>query len=985
MFYFSCISGKEKRRRTASTEIVDFQLKAQFDHFGVNVLTRKLRLTEITISGLEIETSIRASHIVFEAGLNEFRIANPNSNTLYREIASVVDGRAIQLLVKIFNNATEDVDYVDMNKVDLAIHLKMSRMKAVYLSSFVKDLLAFVNHFQAAKEALIEASSAAATAARENVQKVYDKATRILLDIEFQAPYIIIPQRSNSADALIIDLGHFTLKNRFDLRNVRNEIGSPAIMDSISLNLQELRIFLAVVDGMKVKSERGLIEPLSFNLDLVRNLTSTWYNEEPNLRVDVELGKVSIVVSEFVYRKLMQVIVLLFLLLVILLVILIIPYHFYSALFQIVFDNLEEGHNQLTEAVEHEIKNRESSRPTSAVEGKPIYVDGPLLSSQSSELSVDSILQQIGPTRVSIAFSVKLQEIKMELFTNNAPRKEMTFTTTLERPLSKLAIQGFNVSGQLMTDLSIRSTVTLHSFLIEDTRPLVQSSVVSSPTTPGTPNSTSKRLVERPINRLLYPTESGSNSQQQMLMISFQQEKQQDSKVDVHLCGFTLILCPSYLLRLLSFFTSGLPKPKSSSSTKPTVKPSNSSHVAQARSRIPQFVPLITVAVRVDQPDIFLVDRIDRLDTSALVLNFEMKLNLLLLPQAMDISGEVSKLHIYSCLFDPAHRQGTMATVLSPCWLAVKAKLCEDEQASQVDVNIGDVTLSVSPGTIALLASVSKSMALTDDDGSSLREEEEEEEYQIETASLANLWEMKPLAFFNFPFLETEVGVEAHELVQLDNLPSPSETHGKRCRSEEMIVVFNHFEMMIETGQGNRTSPLVLVESKMNASVKNWSSVLELSASLNLRAGYYNSRLALWEPLLEPVDCTRLGPVRQRPWELTMKMKKVVEDFSDGFEFENRPSSKLEIKFESADTMELTVTRSFLDVVSLLGKAFSDAVNQKLSKRDLLPPSLYVVQNQLDKNVVIRIHNSDFTVDDASITDAKELVIITSEYATNVH
>jgi vacuolar protein sorting-associated protein 13A/C len=276
-------------------------------------------------------------------------------------------------------------------------------------------------------------------------------------------------------------------------------------------------------------------------------------------------------------------------------------------------------------------------------------------------------------------------------------------------------------------------------------------------------------------------------------------------------------------------------------------------------------------------------------------------------------------------------------------------------------------------------------MALTDDDGSSLREEEEEEEYQIETASLANLWEIKPLAFFNFPFLETEVGVEAHELVQLDNLPSPSETHGKRCRSEEMIVVFNHFEMMIETGQGNRTSPLVLVESKMNASVKNWSSVLELSASLNLRAGYYNSRLALWEPLLEPVDCTRLGPVRQRPWELTMKMKKVVEDFSDGFEFENRPSSKLEIKFESADTMELTVTRSFLDVVSLLGKAFSDAVNQKLSKRDLLPPSLYVVQNQLDKNVVISLHNSDFTVDDASITDAKELVIITSEYATNVH
>lgn len=927
---------------------MDFQLNAQFNHFRVNMLTRNLRLTEITISGLELDMAVRTSYIVFQAGLDEFRIANPNGDSLYREIASVVDGRAIQLEVKIFNNATEDVNLVDMKKVDLAIHLKMSRMKAVYLSSFVRDLLAFINHFQAAKEALIEASSAAATAAKENMQKVYVQATRILLDIEFQAPYIIVPQRSNSTDALIIDLGHFTLKNQFDLRNVRNEIGSPAIMDSISLNLQELRIFLAVVDGMKVKSERELIEPLTFNLDLVRNLTSTWYNDEPDLKVDAQLGKVSLVVSEYVYGKLMQ----------------------------IVFDNLEEGQSQLMEIESPELKDREVSQPTGLAQEKPTFGESPLLSSQSSELSVDSILQRYGPARVSVAFVVKLDEIKMELFTNAAPKNEMTFTSTTERPLSKLAILGFKVSGQLMSDLSIRSKVTLHSFLIEDTRPLLQSSsTTSSPTTPSTPSATSKRLIERPFNRLLHPTESGSNPQQQMLMIDFQQDKQQDSKVDVHLCGFTLILCPTYLLRLLNFFTSGLPKSKSTqqSLAKPNkVTPSSSSPAASSRAqgKKHQSVSLMSVTVRVDKPDIFLVDRIDCLDTSALVLNFEMRLTLLMLPQALDVSGEISKLHIYSCVFDPAHRQGTMATVLSPCWLAVKAKLCEDQQASQVDINIGDVTLSVSPGTIALLTSVSKSMALTQDD--TVHEEGDEENKEMESTSWSNLWEMKPLAFFNFPFLETEVGVEAHELVHDDNLQVTSGTKGTRCRNEQMIVVLNHFEMMIETGQGNRTSPLVLLESSMSATVKNWSSFLEIVASLNLQAGYYNSRLALWEPLLEPVDCTRLGAVKQRPWEMTMKMNKVVDD-TEEFEFENRPLSKMEIIFESSDTMEVTVTRSFLEVVSLLGKAFSDAVNQKLSKRDT-PASLYIVHNLLDKNLVVNLQNCDFTVDDASICDAKELV-----------
>ena len=56
------------------------------------------------------------------------------------------------------------------------------------------------------------------------------------------------------------------------------------------------------------------------------------------------------------------------------------------------------------------------------------------------------------------------------------------------------------------------------------------------------------------------------------------------------------------------------------------------------------------------------------------------------------------------------------------------------------------------------------------------------------------------------------------------------------------------------------------------------------------------------------------------------------------------------------------------------GKAFSDAVNQKFSKRDLLM-SLYMVNNQLDKNVVISLRDCEFAVDDLAISDAKELVI----------
>lgn len=77
--------------------------------------------------------------------------------------------------------------------------------------------------------------------------------------------------------------------------------------------------------------------------------------------------------------------------------------------------------------------------------------------------------------------------------------------------------------------------------------------------------------------------------------------------------------------------------------------------------------------------------------------------------------------------------------------------------------------------------------------------------------------------------------------------------------------------------------------------------------------------------------------------------------------------------FESADNMELTITRSFLDVVSTLGTAFSDAVKQQLSKRDH-PAALYIVHNELDKTVVLDLVNGDFIVDDPSASNPKEVV-----------
>ena len=191
------------------------------------------------------------------------------------------------------------------------------------------------------------------------------------------------------------------------------------------------------------------------------------------------------------------------------------------------------------------------------------------------------------------------------------------------------------------------------------------------------------------------------------------------------------------------------------------------------------------MTIRIDKPDIFLVERIDRSDTNALVLNMEVKCSILMLPSAMDVSMNVTKLHIFSCLFDPARRMDSMATVLTPCWVAVKAKMSDEDNMSQLDVHVGDVTLSVSPGTIEMLTNVSRSMAL-EDDASAPEEPAAQADY-------SKIWQMTPVDTFDFTFLDTEVGVDAATYVEVVDV--------RPFRPELMMLTVDNFIMTIESGQ----------------------------------------------------------------------------------------------------------------------------------------------------------------------------------------
>lgn len=100
------------------------------------------------------------------------------------------------------------------NSDDMKIDVSMGCVKIIFLNWFVNSVLNFLDNFQAAQQALADASAAAAETAKQNMVEAYSNAKRMSLNVRIKAPIIIVPVDSKSLQAISIDLGHLCITNR---------------------------------------------------------------------------------------------------------------------------------------------------------------------------------------------------------------------------------------------------------------------------------------------------------------------------------------------------------------------------------------------------------------------------------------------------------------------------------------------------------------------------------------------------------------------------------------------------------------------------------------------------------------------------------------------------------------------------------------------------------------------------------------------------
>jgi len=105
-------------------------------------------------------------------------------------------------------------------------------------------LQTFVNQFQAAKDRVTAAGAVVADRATAAAQDISSRAPRISLKVELKAPVIIIPQNSQSSNAVVVDLGQLNVANGLQLMNdaQKSADGLPPVLDLMGVDLDRLTL-----------------------------------------------------------------------------------------------------------------------------------------------------------------------------------------------------------------------------------------------------------------------------------------------------------------------------------------------------------------------------------------------------------------------------------------------------------------------------------------------------------------------------------------------------------------------------------------------------------------------------------------------------------------------------------------------------------------------------------------------------------------------
>lgn len=195
---------------------------------------------------------------------------------------------------------------MEIHEEDMAVRIRLAQLRFVFLNLWLSRLLHWIQPFQEeAAVAAVQAQQLASEKAAETAQSVRkmleENPQRIKLDVELYAPEIVVPRKSTSHQVLLVNLGRLIVDNNFTSIH-------KATIDNMVVTLKDVHAATGLLDkdSVKVSTQCNILKPLTFSLQVHRNLAFQSHKDVPEITVDAHLSFIDLSLSQQDYSVIMQ-------------------------------------------------------------------------------------------------------------------------------------------------------------------------------------------------------------------------------------------------------------------------------------------------------------------------------------------------------------------------------------------------------------------------------------------------------------------------------------------------------------------------------------------------------------------------------------------------------------------------------------------------------------------------------------------------------
>ncbi|XP_074183747.1 intermembrane lipid transfer protein VPS13C [Rhinolophus sinicus] len=507
-----------------------------------------------------------------------------------------------------------------------------------------------------------------------------------------------------------------------------------------------------------------------------------------------------------------------------------------------------------------------------------------------SKLSVDQ--------NVTLQFDFHFESLSIVLYNNGISQESKLSFHNDSLRLGELRLHLMASSGKMFKDGSMNVGIKLKTCTLDDLR----------------------EGIERATSRMIDKKNDQDSSS--MIDISYKQGKNGRSHIDAVLDKLYVCASVEFLMTVADFFIKAMPQSPESMAKEVQIPLRQTSTAKVKLEKDDAVRPNMTLKAKITDPEVVFVANLTKADAPALTASFQCDLSLSTSKLEQMMEASVKDLKVLACPFLREKRGKNITTVLQPCSLFME-KCTWASGKQNVNIAVGEFIIKISPIILNTVMTIMAAMS----------PKTKEDESKDTSKEMKNLWGVKSISDYNSWFLGVDMATEITE--NFKDIEHP-------LIEENCTVIVESVQVTLECGLGHQTVPLLLAESKFSGTIKNWTSLMAAAADMTLEVHYYNEVHAVWEPLIERVE-------GKRQWNLRLDVKKnPVHDKSliPGDDFIFLPEPQTAVHISSGDTMNITISKTCLNVFNNLAKGFSEGTASTFdySLKDKAP---FTVKNAL--------------------------------------